>query len=144
MAYNVIWVGPADGANHKPLTIEGTAGGAILPGSLAAVDGNAITSSTADGTKQADLVIAREIGEQYGASVTTQWATGNNVICVRPRSGEFFNVVVEAGQTITRGTALTANGGGQFKAAGASDVHLCYSAVDATGLPANSLVLATV
>ena len=144
MAYNTIWVGPADGANKKPLCIEGTAGGAIRAGALVSVVGNEITASAADGKAVVELVIAREIGEMFGKTIDDQWATGDHVIAVKPRSGEFFNVRVAAGQAIVRGSALTTDGGSGFKLAGAGDVTLAYAAGDYTSLPANSLILATI
>ena len=144
MAYNVIWVGPADGANHKPLTVEGTAGASILPGTLVAQTGDAIAKSANDGTTASRLLLAREIGEQFGKKITDAIASGDHIICVAPRSGEFFNVCVAATQTIVVGDALTSNGDGTFKKAGAADAIYCYAQVASAGAAKNSLLLATV
>lgn len=145
MAYNVIWVGPADGPNHKPLTVEGKATEAVLPGKLVAQGANGdISLSANDGTTASRLLIAREIGEQFGKTITDSWATDDHLISVAPRSGEFFNVAVAAAQTIIVGTPLTSNGNGLFKVAGAGDAVYCYAQKVSTAAAANTLVLATV
>ncbi len=144
MAYNVIWVGPADGSNHKPLTVEGTAGASILPGTLVAQTGDAIAKSDNDGTTSSRLLLAREIGEQFGKNISQPWSTNDHIICVAPRSGEFFNVCIAAAQTIVVGDALTSNGDGKFKKAGAADAVYCIAQVASTAAAANTLILATV
>ncbi len=145
MAYNVIWVGPADGANRKPLTVEGTATEiGIRPGMLVTVLNGEMAKSANDGTTASQLLIAREIGEQFGSDITVAWTNGSNAISVAPRSGEFFNVSLAAAQTIVDGDALTSAGNGQFKKAGAADAIYCYAQAASTGAAANTLLLATV
>ena len=144
MAYNVIWVGPADRANHKPLTVEGTAGASILPGTLVAQTGDAITKSDNDGTTASRLLLAREVGEQFGKKITDAVASGDHIIFVAPRSGEFFNVCIAAAQNVVVGDALTSNGDGTFKKAGAADAIYCYAQTASNAAAKNPLLLATV
>ena len=144
MAYNVIWVGPADGSNHKPLTVEGTAGATILPGTLVAQTGDDIAKSTNDGTTASRLLLAREFGEQFGKKITDPITTGQHIVCVAPRSGEFFNVCISASQTLVVGDALTSAGDGTFKKAGAGDAIYCYAQVASNNAANNTLILATV
>lgn len=145
MAYNVIWVGPADGANRKPLTVEGTPAAAnILPGMLVTVEAGVMAQSANDGTTESRLIIAREVGEQFGLTITDPLPANNNGIAVAPRSGEFFNVTLAAAQTIVVGDALTSAGGGLFKKAEAADAIYCYAQSASAGAAANTLILATV
>jgi len=101
----VIYVGPADGANHKPLNVEAIAKAAILPGtpvSLAA-DSTGFEVATAGD----NLFLVADKDQQRSRSVDDAWTTGENMVAIQPRSGEFVNVLVETGQALVRGTPLT-------------------------------------
>lgn len=128
MAKNVIWAGPADQANASPMTVEGLAVQALLPGSLVAVDASGMDYSDADATVDTDLLVVREVGENYGKKITEAWTINENAIAVRPRSGEFVNVRLAASQTVVYGSPLTSNGDGTFKVATpATDVVHLYA-----------------
>lgn len=128
MAKNVIWAGPADGACRSPLTEEGLAVQALLPGSLVAVDASGMDYSAAAATVDTDLLVVREIGENYGKAITDAWTISENAIAVRPRSGEFVNVRLAASQSVVYGSPLTSNGDGTFKiATPATDVVHLYA-----------------
>lgn len=127
MAKNVIWAGPADGSNCSPMTVEGEAAAALIPGSLADIAAEQIAYSNADGTAPVNVLIVREVGEQFGKTITDPWTAGENSITVQPRSGEFVNVRLAASQNVAFGAALTSNGDGTFKVAGAADHPMLYA-----------------
>ena len=120
---NVIWCGPVDGYFKKPLTVEGAAQSAdILPGNSVSVSAAGISNSANDGTSETRVLVAREIGEQFGATITTPWDNGANMIAVSPRSGENVYVRMAAGAAAGVDAGLTDNGDGTWKVAGNGDV----------------------
>ncbi len=133
---NVIWCGPVDGYFKKPLTVEGAALAAdILPGNSVSVSAAGINNSANDGTTATRVLVAREIGEQFGATITTAWDNGANMIAVSPRSGENVYVRVAASAAAGVDVGLTDNGDGTWKVAGAGDVVKLFLA-EAKGITA--------
>lgn len=115
-----IFVGPADDANHKPLTVEGLATVAVTPGSAVNQVANGFElSTTANGDFQKTFLVAN-IDEARSRTVADDWALNQSMVAIQPRSGEFFNALVITGQAITIGDALTrsATGGALQLAAG--------------------------
>lgn len=112
MSKNVIWVGPADGGNDKPLLIEGQALEDIQPGYLVEETATGIQVNTADATDFGGELLVANKNSLQSRDILEAWASGENVTVVKPRSGEFLNVYVAAPNNITtRGTALTRVGG---------------------------------
>ena len=105
----VIFVGPADGANHKPLNIEGVATEAgILPGSVvdfAAADAGLELADDA-ATVFGKLSMVADKDQQRSVSVDTAWTISENMVAIQPRSAEFVNVLVITAQALVKGTAL--------------------------------------
>lgn len=106
----VIFVGPADGANHKPLNIEGVATEAsILPGSVldfaAANAGLELADDAA--TVFGKLSMVADKDQQRSKRVDDAWVISENMVAIQPRSGEFVNVLVVTGQALVKGTALS-------------------------------------
>lgn len=106
----VIYVGPADDANHKPLHVEGKATEAgIYPGAVldyaAAAAGLELMDDAATVFGKPLLVADKD--EARSRSVDTAWTINENMVAIQPRSGEFLNVLVVTGQALQRGTALT-------------------------------------
>lgn len=106
----VIFVGPADDSNHKPLNIEGVATEAgILPGSVidyaAASAGLELMDDAATVFGKPLLVADKD--QMRSLSVDTAWAINENMVAIQPRSGEFVNVLVITAQALLKGTALT-------------------------------------
>lgn len=101
----VIFVGPADGSNHKPLNVEGLAVAATLAGSVVGLSGAGLTKVTdaADFTGQ---FLVADKDQQRSLSVDDEWTIAENMVAIAPRSGEFFNVLCITAQVITVGTAL--------------------------------------
>jgi hypothetical protein len=133
---NVIWCGPIDGYVKKPLTVEGEALAAdIIPGNSVTLSAAGINNSANDGTTASRVLVAREIGEQFGADIFTAWDNGQNMIAVSPRSGEnvYVNIVASAAAAVD--TGLTDNGDGSWKVAGAGDVVKLFLA-EAKGVTA--------
>ena len=101
----VIYVGPADGSNGKPLKVEGLAKAAILPGapvSLAA-DSTGLEVATA----LDNLLLVADKDQLRSKSVDDAWTIAETMVAIQPRSGEFVNVLVETAQALVRGTPLT-------------------------------------
>ena len=133
-----IWVGPADNHNTHPLTVEGKAVDAFLPGTLVerSVDGLSTSNNAATVFDTVPLV-ALEYGAHAGLDVDTAVTVGDNTIAGQARSGEFYNVLVAAGNNVARDAALSSNGDGSLKIAATDDSEqiLFYAdeAVNVTG-----------
>lgn len=107
----VIYAGPADGsAFAHPLKVEGLASEAsILPGSVldyAAASAGLELMDDAATVFGKPLMVADK--DELGAgSVDDAWTIAESMVGLKPRSGEFFNVLVITAQALVRGTALT-------------------------------------
>jgi hypothetical protein len=113
----VIFVGPADGSNHKPLNIEGVAVAAVLPGTFlkrtaAGLDVNDIAAIIFG-----EQFIIADKDQQRSKSVDTAWTINENMVAIAPRSGEFVNALVATGQTLIKGSPMARNGAGLLKLA---------------------------
>jgi len=106
----VIYVGPADGANSKPLTVEGLATEAgIAPGAVldfAAASAGLELMDDAATVFGKPLMVANK-DEHASGSVDTAWTINENMVGIKPRSKELLNVLVVTAQALVRGTALT-------------------------------------
>lgn len=132
----VIFVGPADDSNHKPLNIEGkilTA--SVLPGTILEGNGTSMQTNVSPATTFGQELIVADKDQQRSRSVDTVWAQNENIVAIKARSGEFLNVLVADGNDITaRGVPLALNGAGLLKIAvvpatvgATSEQVLCYS-----------------
>jgi len=113
----VIYAGPADGANHKPLNIEGKAIAAIAPGTFlkrttAGLDVNDIAAIIFG-----EQTIIADKDQQRSKSVDDAWTINENMVAITPRSGEFVNALVVTGQNLDEGTSMARNGAGLLKIA---------------------------
>ena len=130
----VIYVGPADGADHKPLNVEGLAVAATAPGSVVGQSGSGLTKLTdAAGDFIKEFLVADK-DQQRSKSVDDDWTIAENMVAVAPRSGEFVNVLCITAQAITIGIALARSGtAGALKiAGGATDEIVGYAAETVT------------
>ena len=110
----VIYVGPADGSDHKPLNVEAVATEAIPPGSVlnyAAADAGFELNDNV-GTVFGEIFLVADKDQQRSKSVDDAWTVDENMVAIQPRSGEFMNVLVATGQALVHGTALTRAAGG--------------------------------
>ena len=110
----VIYVGPADGANHKPLNVEGKAiSAATLPGTVVQQVATGLQTNAQAAIVFGGLLLVADKDEQRTRSVDDAWTQDENLVAIQPRSGEFVNILVASGNNITtRNTALTRNGAG--------------------------------
>lgn len=113
----VIFAGPADGSNHKPLNIEGKAVAAIAPGTFlkrttAGLDVNDIAAIIFG-----EQFIIADKDQQRSKSVDDAWTINENMVAIAPRSGEFVNALVATGQTLIVGSPMARNGAGLLKLA---------------------------
>jgi len=128
-----IFVGPADGANHKPLNLEGVATEAAAPGSVmdyaAASAGFELMDDAATVFGKPLLVADKD--QQRTKSVDDAWTVDENMVVIQPRSGEFLNVLCITGQALVRGTALTRSaatpGALVIAATDGTEEILCYA-----------------
>jgi hypothetical protein len=106
----VIYVGPADDANHKPLTVEGVATEAgILPGAVldyAAASAGLELMDDAATVFGKPLMVANK-DEMRSKSVDDAWTINENMVGIKPRSGELVNALVVTAQALVVGTPLT-------------------------------------
>lgn len=132
----VIYVGPADGSTNKsPRTVEGIATEAgILPGAVldyAAASAGLELMDDAATVFGKPLMIANKDEMSGGKSVDDAWTINENMIGLKPRSGELFNVLVVTAQALVRGTALTRSavtpGALVIAATNGTEEILCYS-----------------
>ena len=130
MAKRKIHLGPADGS-AKALYVEGLAVDAFVPGTLLKQTASGLaTSDIADSAFNSECIVAKEISESEGGTISTAYTIGDTAKGVVVRSGEFANVRVAASQNITSaGVALASNGDGTLKIAATdgTDQVLFYS-----------------
>ena len=128
-----IFVGPADGANHKPMNLEGVATEAAAPGSVmdyaAASAGFELMDDAATVFGKPLLVADKD--QQRTKSVDDAWTVDENMVVIQPRSGEFLNVLCVTAQTLVHGTALTRSaatpGALVIAATDGTEEILCYA-----------------
>ena len=120
MAKRKIWLGPLDNGVNGPLlgspglVVDAFTAGELLVNTAA---GYATASAAATVFGQ-ECLIAQEISEGEGGTISTAYTVGDTVEPLIVRSGEFANVSVAAGNNITyKGTPLSSNANGTFKIA---------------------------
>lgn len=114
-----IYVGPADhGHAGKPFNVEGKALGVVRPGSLCAEAATGIDENAVAATIFGAQRLIADKDQQRTKTVDDDWISGENMVAMQARSGEFFNVLVADGQNITKsGTPLSSNADGTLKIA---------------------------
>ena len=112
IAKRVIFVGPADGANHKPLNIEGVAVAAIAPGTVLSMSSSGLDASAVANTVHGQVPLIADKDQQRSKSVDDAWTIAENMVGIQPRSGEFLNVLVATAQALEIGSPLVRNGAG--------------------------------
>lgn len=128
MAKRKIWVGPADGANAKPLIVEGLIVDDFAAGELLVQSATGLATSANAGTVLGqEAIVAQEIGAGIGGDIDTLATVGDTGFGIAVRSGEFANIRMAVANITSKGVALTSNGNGQFKIAGAADDKIFYS-----------------
>lgn len=110
----LIYVGPADGAEHKALTVEGKAiGAAIPPGTVLKMVATGLSISNIAATVFSNQLLVADVDRQRSLTTDDDWAQNENMVAIAPRSGEYVNVLTATGNNITsRGVGLTRNGAG--------------------------------
>lgn len=114
-----IFVGPAEAGTCSPLQAEGICAEAgILPGMLVqqkAANAGLEVNDTAAAASFGKAVLIANRNELMSRNVDEAWTLGDNMQALKPRSGEFYNVIVAAGNNITAlDTPLTVNGAGKL------------------------------
>lgn len=112
-----IYVGPADGANDKPLNIEGKAIAAIAPGTILKRVATGLDANDVAATVFGQQLIVADKDQMRTKTVDDNWTINENMVGIALRSGEFANLLVATGQTLIAGDALSRNGAGLLKKA---------------------------
>lgn len=132
----LIYVGPADGGNSKPLNIEGVIlTASVLPGTILEGSGTSLATNVNPATTFGQELIVADKDQQRSRSVDDVWAQNETIVGIKARSGDFLNVLVADGNDITaQGVPLSLNGAGLLKIAtvpatvgATSEQVLCYS-----------------
>ena len=148
----LIYIGPADGANHKPLNVEGVSlTASVLPGSVLEEVATGLQLNATAATVFGQELLVADKDQQRSKSTDDAWLISENIVAIKARSGEFLNVLVAATQDITsRGVPLSLNGAGLLKIAvtpatvGVTrEQVLAYSdeIIDTTGGPAGGTLV---
>lgn len=129
----VIWVGPVDGANAKPLNLEGICTEAAAPGSVMDFAASSAGFELMDdaATVFGKPLLVADKDQQRSKSVDDAWTVDENMVVIQPRSGELVNVLVVTAQALVRGTPLTRSavtpGALVIAATNGTEEVLCYS-----------------
>jgi len=117
---NVVFAGPVE--TVKPLMREAIIkdGQTLVGGHLVEIDANEWQAhSTADVGGDIHVIDMDTIGQKL---VTDTLTTGQSHPAFTPEVGKSYNLILAAGQTITRGASLSSNGDGAVKATPAGGV----------------------
>lgn len=121
----LIFVGPADGSDSKPLKVEGLAIAAHAPGLPVSLNA---ASTGFDAAAQSDnLFMVADKDSMRQKSIDDAWVIAENMIAIQPRSGEKVNVLVVTAQALVRGTPLTVPAAGGALAVGTEANAVCWA-----------------
>lgn len=130
----LIWLGPADGANAKPLNIEGVAVASTAPGTIMQQTGSGLQANALAGIIFGEQLIVADKDQMRSKSVDDAWTINENMVAIAPRSGEFINLLIATTQTLIIGSPISRNGAGLGKLAvtpatvgATSEEILCFS-----------------
>jgi hypothetical protein len=141
-----IYKGPAESGECSPLQEEGLCAEAgILPGTLvqqAAAGAGLEVNDTAAIASFGKKVLVANRNELMSRNVDEAWTLGDTMQALVPRSGEYFNVIVAAGNNIVNlDTPLTVNGAGKLAiAATDGTVPVLFKANEIVNAVADTLV----
>ena len=78
--------------------------------------------------------LVADLDQMRSKSVDDDWTASENMVAIRPRSGEFMNVLVATGQNLDIDTALTRTTAGLLTIAATDGTEeiVAYSAEDVT------------
>lgn len=116
-----IYLGPADGKNHKPLYVEGIvdeqSNVVIEPGSLVKQEPetNNIRKDFDTASVSNNPILFADKDTARSKTVNDAWLVGESMVAILPRSGDFINAIVS--QFVNRGEPLTRSGFGVLIAA---------------------------
>ena len=109
----VIFVGPVDGAQDKPLTVEGVAVTGMLPGTLLEASASGLSVNNNAATVFDGIALIADKNQMRAKSVDAAWTADENMVAIQLRSGEFANVLCVTAQALVANvTPLTRNGAG--------------------------------
>lgn len=139
---NLIWLGPADGANDNPLIIEGVAlSAATLPGTVVEQVATGLQTNAAAATVMGQERLVADKNQWENRPITEAWTQNENMMAVLFRSGEVGNVLVATGNNITaKGVPLSLNGSGLLQIATVATDQILAFSDEIVNVTANALV----
>lgn len=128
IAKRSIYVGPADGADSKPLKIEGVnLTASLLPGTVVEQVATGLQANASAATLFGQELLVADKDVVKAKSVDDAWTQNENMVAIKARSGDILNVLGASGNNIAaKGTPLSLNGSGLLQ------IATVPAAVDAT------------
>lgn len=139
----LIWIGPADGPAQNPLNVEGIAVAAHLPGTVLTQSASGLSANANAATVTGYPLVIADKDQQRSKSVDDAWTINENMVAIKPRDGEYFNVLVATGQTLVIGSPLTSNADGTLKLGTPATDYIIAYAEEAVTTTAAQLVRAS-
>lgn len=139
---NLIWLGPADGANDNPHIIEGVAlSAATLPGTVVEQVATGLQTNAAAATVAGQERLVADKNQWENRPITEAWTQNENMMAIMFRSGEVGNVLVAASNNITaKGVPLSLNGAGLLQIATVATDQVIAHSDEIVNVTANALV----
>ncbi len=113
----IIFAGPADGAESKPLHTEGKAIQAIAPGSILKQTAAGLDLNNIAAIIFGEPPLIADMNSMEQLTVDDAWTINENMVAIRPRSGEFVNCLVADSVTLIKGDPVARNSAGLLKLA---------------------------
>lgn len=140
----VIYVGPAGDNSCKPLNVESLAKAAIAPGTTLSQSSTGFAASAVAKTVIGEQWLVADKDQMRSKSVDDAWTINENMVAIRPRSGELINALVVTAQALVVGTKLTRNGAGLLVIhTGVATEDIVAHAAEEVTTAATQLVLVT-
>ena len=139
-----IWVGPADGPDPKPRTVEGICLTACPPGTLLKQLATGLEVQDNDSADFGEPFIVADKNSLMSKSITDNWTVDESMSAILAQPGNILNVLVADAQTLIIGDALSANATGQLVKTAALDGTDAILAYAEEALTTSGVTLVTV
>lgn len=119
---NKTFLGSVENNQPEQVELPGAAAG-ILPGNLLLRASDKLKKH--DGANLGGFVYVAK--EAPNGDIDTAYLADETVFAYRPKSGDYYQMLVATGQVLVVDTPLTSNGAGLLDIATGTDVIVCYS-----------------
>lgn len=141
-----VFVGPLDGTNRRPSTVEGICvTAATLPGMIMSESSSGLAQNANAGTVFGNRPIAADRNSMLQKNMDDIWTINENMVGLQLESGMEYNLLVVTGQALAIGTALTRSATAGVLQIAATDgtVEIVAHANEAVTTTATQLVCCT-